>query len=439
MAVSCHTASRMAAFHHHDGTPAGEDPALRPLSAELYELARLGCANWGPRLAREGLPLLHGLWTVRSRPGYGSTEEGTLAAIRGALDDAIAALVPPWSMAAHAGFGFSDGGDALMRRREKAAAHFNRNERWYRSPNALTGGDTVERHVLTMVSRALIALETIAGTTPREADSQQPASLPEVTRISPIADLARLWGSLPPLSLQSLQTFVAHGLAHELARVLADELYQPFRLLYEHSTFVSSTSPLQLSMEIYDPEDTVYVVSRAADLEGVPTDVDSDQWARYRAALEMFRNEYRGVGNGDEGPSPSINQTRVVVTDGTTSAQKRIEADLAPMHRRGTLLRFPLPALSQYPLLGSLQFGFTVSTRGGFALIPIPRHAPTERLVGGRIPEFVRGLTSHEVSRDRQSMYTIVTSEPTLVRDLIAEFERLTNDHRARALDGGAG
>jgi hypothetical protein len=121
----------------------------------------------------------------------------------------------------------------------------------------------------------------------------------------------------------------------------------------------------------YDPDDSVYVVWRA---EG-----RTNFWTQQRKGvyLDYLKRNVEAQGG-------TLNQRRVMVYDDRLTLPDVPAEDwnvmpadhifhaLRDLHPEGTFLATPASTLSRYPLVASLRFGFTLSTRHGYVVIPVP-------------------------------------------------------------------
>ena len=369
-------------------------------------------------------------------------------AIEDAIREAIRALAPPWDKVAIAHFGLNvRTKHGLMTRRAAAAQVLCRAEKWYRSPSDIMGGATPEQHVSTMVALALVAAEHSARAALERHDKQQAPPddrpLPNLDKLSPLPQLIGVWQQLPAPKTHGLST--VDGLRGELARVLAQEMYRPFRVLHEHATFVSITPTLELRRSLNDPtgDDRVYVISRADESRrSVQDDHHGKEWARYVAYLtlksRLTGHERRNRSSRD--PSLGINQVRIVITShDDTDALTHIHRDMVPLHKHGEIKSFPLALLGRYPLISALKFGCLVSTTQNYAMVTIPPKIPLHTLTGQSIPDFVSTLPDEKLATETSqapddAMRAIITADPDLIRSIIAEFDQLLGDSAATSL-----
>ncbi len=177
----------------------------------------------------------------------------------------------------------------------------------------------------------------------------------------------------------------------------------------------------------YDPDDRVYVVWR--------TDGRSDFWTqprkeRYLAYLERniehsgrSLNQQRVMVYDDrmKGPNPRAESWNVVGPEHIFHALRRL-------HDSGSLVATPALTLARYPLVEQLRFGYTVSERHGYAVVPVPFVEDLEPAVlfPDRIGAYLAGHRDYDV-RDGP-MRAVITAAPGFVADLLRQTTNLISD-----------
>jgi hypothetical protein len=224
----------------------------------------------------------------------------------------------------------------------------------------------------------------------------------------------------PPVKSDTLEYFANNGLGRELQLVIS-HAYDAWRLLSDTMSFLSNNNVMQVLCQLqYDPTDKLYVLSRN-DIRGFWEQVRIDTYIQRMKARTTARNPY-------------VNQVRIMVFD-----KERDDASLMPntkmfealesLHATNSFFRYPSDMLrSKYSRLEELRFGFTVSTKHQYAIVPIPAPDPiaADELRGGRLGAMLSKYTEYNPSDG--PMKAIITADKSLVSWLIREFEELTHD-----------
>lgn len=170
------------------------------------------------------------------------------------------------------------------------------------------------------------------------------------------------FSNFPPIKSDTLEYFMENGLDLELRKVITSA-YDALATINETTSFLSWNPVLRVLCELtYDPDDSVYVLWRH--------DVNRDFWTQARS------REYLQYLTAHAGVRPAINQTRVLTytTDDTFSQMPadHIFFKLKELHGEKTFFNFPASQLYKYELLAELRFGFTLSRKHGYVIIPVP-------------------------------------------------------------------
>jgi hypothetical protein len=237
--------------------------------------------------------------------------------------------------------------------------------------------------------------------------------------------------SRPALSDSTRRAFAAAGVGAVLDRAVST-LRETVAVADTDQTLLSSTPVVDVLTELpYDTEDAVYVVWRA--------DRNSDFWTqarkeRYLAHLRSCAAISGGV----------INQTRMMIYDDNASATiaspnnilppDHILFSLAPLHENGSFLSLPSTVLQDYPEVAQLRFGYTVSSKHGYAIIPVPfaEDLAPESVAPGNIGNYLGGHRDYDEAEG--PMRAVVTVNRDFVNKLLAATKRLATDSRARTL-----
>lgn len=224
----------------------------------------------------------------------------------------------------------------------------------------------------------------------------------------------------PPVKNEILGVFTQHGLGRELQLVIS-HAYDSWRLLSDTKSFLSSNNVMQVLSQLqYDPSDRVYVLSRN-DIRGF--------WEQIR--IDTYIQRMRSRTTAD---NPYINQVRVMVFDSEKDdyilmPHEKMFTALKNLHRSNTFFGYPSDMLkSTYDALEQLRFGFTLSTKHRYAVIPIPAPEPIapEELEPKRIGAMLSRYSEYNPSDG--PMKAIITADEDLVSWLIQQFEGLLRD-----------
>ncbi|MCX6630997.1 MAG: hypothetical protein NTW28_25575 [Candidatus Solibacter sp.] len=231
--------------------------------------------------------------------------------------------------------------------------------------------------------------------------------------------------AFPPIKADTLRYFMANGLDNELRKVITNA-YDAISYINETKTFLSSSEVLRvLTRPNYDPDDTVYVVSRNDRRTGFWTQKRRSQYINYLAGHAAHNGGY-------------INQTRLWVYDDTQRDELMptgdIFEDLERLHCPKTFYNFPASLLENYDYLSQLIFGFTLSKKHRYAIIPVPAVEPIDanKLRTEHIGELLHFYRNYDAADG--PMKAIITADETFVATLVAEFENAIRDPTAAVL-----
>jgi len=236
--------------------------------------------------------------------------------------------------------------------------------------------------------------------------------------------------SIPEIPEAVRLEYEATGTGGVFDRALST-IRETIELAEQDRTLLSSVPVVDILTELpYDPDDTVYVVWRA--------DRQTSFWtqarkARYLAHLRTKAGSYGGF----------VNQTRIMVfndaepqtiaTQDNVLPSDHIYFSLLPLHRPGTFLASPQTILADYPQVNQLVFGYTLSSRHRYAVIPIPFAEDLEpsALATAQIGSYL------EVHRDYDEadgpMRALVTVNPAFIETLLEQTRALIDDERVKA------
>lgn len=231
--------------------------------------------------------------------------------------------------------------------------------------------------------------------------------------------------AFPPIKADTLRYFMANGLENELRKVISNA-YDAISYINDTKTFLSSSEVLRvLTRPNYDPDDTVYVVSR--------NDRPTNFWTQKR------RNQYiTFLASHAARHGGHINQTRIWVYDDTEQGEPLpkddIFHDLIRLHAPKTFYNFPVSLLQNYDLLSQIIFGFTLSKKHKYAIIPVPGADAIDanRLRTEYLGELLHAYRDYDAADG--PMKAIITADEAYVAALVAEFENLLKDPTAQVL-----
>lgn len=229
----------------------------------------------------------------------------------------------------------------------------------------------------------------------------------------------------PPVKSSILKYFMDHGLDFELRNVISNA-FRSMRDLNDTMKFVSWHNVLDILMQLrYDPNDSIYVLSRNDRASGFWTQPRKNKYINY---LKNNANKYNGY----------INQTRIMVYDDSAAyrlmPKDDIFFDLEKLHNTDTFFSIPSSSLFRYERLAELIFGFTLSKKHKYAIIPIPapealeNHPPKLDNIGDALKLYEEYDVTHGPMR------AIITADKKYVEELIEEMEKLLKDQQIEKL-----
>jgi hypothetical protein len=392
------------------------------------------------------------LKTVQVRVRRGPDPDSLPDAVRGAIEEAIECVERSHRCAASTLLGFSGARKESYTPREEAAAKafgYKDGSSYRRPQKRLTKDGRARSQLDVTIEQVAIKLaELEAEAVAAEDDAARSSSALDkgLNERSTLEALAAGWSSLPPLAIRKLTPLLGADLDEELRKVLA-HLYHAFGRVGEQQTFVSWSTALELRRRHYDPDDSVYVLSRR---DSKPGFRDQEGWSAYVESLRSRRHpvdmpaiwqhrrrEQETVGKGQE---CGINQLRIVIADDVDAAIDSV-SDIRDLHRSGTLFYLPQTQLQRYEYLRDLRFGLLISTRHRYAMISVP--APTSAHTSSSdISHFVK---DHNLIDDDDrykptagEMRAVITADVEYVERLILDFEKMLASPDSTCLPSGA-
>ncbi len=235
----------------------------------------------------------------------------------------------------------------------------------------------------------------------------------------------KIYSYFPPLNCNTLEYYMKTGLDAELKKVISNSFEALYGINHSHS-LISYNNVMQVLVQLrYDPTDKVYVLSRNDRASGFWTYSRKNMYINYlKANAQMAR-------------SGCINQTRIIVYDDCEENQPvspdDIIHDLKKLHATDSLFGFPSTALFPYELLNDLIFGFTISTKYGYAIIPIPAQDGGSSAVNiSNIQHILKYHIGYDVTDG--PLKAIITSDEDFIKVLTNEFERLMENAQIKAI-----
>lgn len=223
----------------------------------------------------------------------------------------------------------------------------------------------------------------------------------------------------PPVKSEILKYFMDNGLDFELRNVI-EKAFSSMRDLNDTCKFVSWNSVLEVLIQLkYDKSDTVYVLSRNDRASGFWTQPRKKKYITY------LKTNSKNYGY--------INQKRVMVYNDSLDEEVMkiddIHHELEKLHKTNTYFSFPSYGLMKYEKLRELIFGFTLSKKHKYAIIPIP--APEAMGIQApkldNIGNILKFYEDYNVTDG--PLRAIITADKKYVEELIEEMERLLNDN----------
>jgi hypothetical protein len=244
----------------------------------------------------------------------------------------------------------------------------------------------------------------------------EPSADPHSVLYSPASPLHayKRFAGFPPISTELLQYYKTSGLEGELKRVVSSA-YDAMKNINDTKTFLSANPVLTVLMRPYEPSDTFYVVSRNDRPTGFWTQNRRDQYVAYLRANAKAN-------------SGTINQHRAWVYDSLEGEEQEpgdsIYRDLRELQKPGTLKSFPVNLVNNFERISELIFGFTLSTKHRYAIIPVPGLDFYQgELKAEQIGEMLRPHIKY--TETDGPMRAIITADEEYVGLLIDEFDSL--------------
>jgi hypothetical protein len=237
------------------------------------------------------------------------------------------------------------------------------------------------------------------------------------------------FSSFPPVVPSTFDDFEDPGLRDELGAVISNA-YESLRAVNDTKSFLSWNSVIDVLREIhYDPDDTLYVLSRNDTSAGFWTQARRSQYIAHLRAHAMLHSE-------------KINQRRVMIWNDDESPMPAspddILFDLNELHlpTEGSLKSFPSSMLRvRYGRLHDLRFGGTFSEKHGFGIIsvPPPETVDAQSMRPDRLGQLLGSFADYDVAAG--PMKALVVADKVYVASLVRDMKRLLEDPQATPID----
>lgn len=244
---------------------------------------------------------------------------------------------------------------------------------------------------------------------------------------SPSHEYKRFSG-FPSIKPETLSSFMPSGLHKELSRVVANA-YDSMRAVNDTRTFLSWRNVLKVLVQInYDPTDELLVLSRNERPIGFWTQERREEYLSY-----LQSNASRSGGY--------INQTRVMVhrpiptlpTEKDLMPSSALHEQMLALHKTDSYYAVASTILlANYDRLSELAFGFTLSTKHRFVVIPVP--SPEELEADAVDPKNLRYLlrTYTEYRPADGPFRAVVSADEQFVSELEREMRLLIANHASK-------
>ena len=244
---------------------------------------------------------------------------------------------------------------------------------------------------------------------------------------SPSHEYKRFSG-FPSIKAETLSSFMSSGLHKELSRVVANA-YDSMRAVNDTRTFLSWRNVLKVLVQInYDPTDELLVLSRNERPIGFWTQERREEYLAY-----LQSNASRSGGY--------INQTRVMVhrpiptlpTENDLMPSSALHEQMLALHKTDSYYAVASTILlANYDRLSELAFGFTLSTKHRFVVIPVP--SPEELEADAVDPKNLRYLlrTYTEYRPADGPFRAVVSADEQFVSELEREMRHLIANHASK-------
>jgi len=244
---------------------------------------------------------------------------------------------------------------------------------------------------------------------------------------SPSHEYKRFSG-FPSIKPDTLRSFMPSGLHRELSRVVANA-YDSMRAVNDTRTFLSWRNVLKVLVQLnYDPTDELLVLSRNERPNGFWTQERREEYLAY-----LQSNAARNGGY--------INQTRVIVhrpipnlpTKDDLMPASALHEEMMALHKTNSYYAVASTVLlANYDRLSELAFGFTLSTKHRFVVVPVP--SPEELEADVIAPKNLRYLLRSyaEYSPSDGPFRAVVSADEQFVSELEHEMRDLIANHADR-------
>lgn len=229
----------------------------------------------------------------------------------------------------------------------------------------------------------------------------------------------------PPISGQTVKFFMDIGLDFELTKVVSNA-FESIKDINYTKVFVSWNSVVNVLIQLqYDPDDTVYVMSRNDRKANFWTQRNKDLYIDY---LKKHAKENNGY----------INQTRVRVYDFFNASHEMnkndIHHNLIKLHSTESYYAIANNRMFRYGELERLIFGVTISKKYHFAIIPVPSPESMDaRFLGVQnIGDTLKSFSDYDA--EHGPMKAFITADKRYVDLLIREFENMLHDSEKELL-----
>lgn len=216
----------------------------------------------------------------------------------------------------------------------------------------------------------------------------------------------------PPLGGEVVRFFMETGIEFELKKIVSQAFDSIKNINFTRNVLSWNNIVNVLSQLKYDPDDKVYIISRH--------DKENNFWTQQNKNMYINYLKTRSL------PYGSINQFRIrIYGDEKIMRDDDIHHDLIKLHRPRTYFSLAACDLVNSPILNSLIFGATISTKYKYAIIATP--AP--EAMDTTFPDLENiGLTLErykEYDSSHGPMKAIISADEKYVLRLINEFEQL--------------
>jgi hypothetical protein len=222
------------------------------------------------------------------------------------------------------------------------------------------------------------------------------------------------YSSFPPIKGATLELFERYGLDFEIGRVIKSA-YSAMETINTTRTFLSWSPALRVLGQLkYDRTDRVLIVSRN-DHPGF--------WTQSRRSEYLTDLERIAAQDG------LINQTRIMIygQDGLhhmTPTDQDLHQRLLAVHGPNTFYSFEARRLFKYEAVDSLIFGFTLSTKHKYAVIPVPAgEEALAQITPDNIGELLRRYDTYDPGDG--PMKAVITANSDFINQLITECQAI--------------